>query len=271
MLSAAASGGRAAPSREQLSAALQAANELLEVLNATLDTETAGAGRLSVAARPFDAARLARSTVLLIRPKAAAKGLELVLHIDESVASGPGAAVGDQVRVRQVLSNLMGNAIKYTARGRVEVRVQRAGEAHLRFEIADTGPGLSGEELERAFEPFSRIDRIGLGVSGAGLGLSLSRELARLMGGEVSAESDKPRPAPETPRPMRSMREKGSKARSSSSPARLTCASRSPTPAPASPAKSSSAPSNPSPASTALASGSQAPAWACRSRANWPG
>ena len=189
VLSAAASGGRAAPSREQLSAALQAANELLEVLNATLDTETAGAGRLSVAARPFDAARLARSTVLLIRPKAAAKGLELVLHIDESVASGPGAAVGDQVRVRQVLSNLMGNAIKYTARGRVEVRVQRAGEAHLRFEIADTGPGLSGEELERAFEPFSRIDRIGLGVSGAGLGLSLSRELARLMGGEVSAES----------------------------------------------------------------------------------
>ncbi len=189
VLSAAASGGRAAPSREQLSAALQAANELLEVLNATLDTETAGAGRLAVAARPFDAARLARSTVLLIRPKAAAKGLELVLHIDESVVSGTGAALGDPVRVRQVLSNLVGNAIKYTVRGRVEVRVQRTGDKHLRFEVADTGPGLSGEELERAFEPFSRIDRIGLGVSGAGLGLSLSRELARLMGGEVSAES----------------------------------------------------------------------------------
>ena len=189
VLSAAASGGRAAPSREQLSAALQAANELLEVLNATLDTETAGAGRLSVAARAFDAARLARSTVLLIRPKAAAKGLELVLHIDEAVASGVGAAVGDPVRVRQVLSNLVGNAIKYTARGRVEVRVQRSGDNHLRFEVADTGPGLSGEELQRAFEPFSRIDRVGLGVSGAGLGLSLSRELARLMDGDVSAES----------------------------------------------------------------------------------
>ena len=189
VLSAAASGGRAAPSREQLSAALQAANELLEVLNATLDTETAGAGRLAVAARPFDAARLARSTVLLIRPKAAAKGLELVLHIDESVVSGAGAAVGDPVRVRQALSNLVGNAIKYTARGRVEVRVQRAGENRLRFEVADTGPGLSGEELERAFEPFSRVDRVGLGVSGAGLGLSLSRELARLMDGDVSAES----------------------------------------------------------------------------------
>ena len=189
VLSAAASGGRAAPSREQLSAALQAANELLEVLNATLDTEMAGAGRLAVAARPFDAARLARSTVLLIRPKAAAKGLELVLHVDESLTSKTGAAVGDSMRVRQVLSNLVGNAIKYTARGRVEVRVQRAGDNRLRFEVADTGPGLSAEELERAFEPFARIDRVGLGVSGAGLGLSLSRELARLMQGEVAAQS----------------------------------------------------------------------------------
>ena len=189
VLAAAANGGRSAPSRDQLAAALQATNELLEVLNATLDTETAGAGRLAVAARPFDAARLARSTVLLIRPKAAAKGLELVLHVDESLASGPGAAIGDPVRVRQVLSNLVGNAIKYTARGRVEVRVQRSGETGLRFEVADTGPGLSAEELERAFEPFARIERVGLGVSGAGLGLSLSRELARLMQGEVAAES----------------------------------------------------------------------------------
>jgi signal transduction histidine kinase/ActR/RegA family two-component response regulator len=189
VLSAAASGGRAAPSREQLAAALQAANELLEVLNATLDTETAGAGRLAVAIRPFDAARLARSTVLLIRPKAAAKGLELVLHVDESLASGAGAAIGDQVRVRQVLSNLVGNAIKYTARGRIEVRVLRAGDHQLRFEVADTGPGLSTEELEHAFEPFARIERVGLGVSGAGLGLSLSRELARLMDGDVAAES----------------------------------------------------------------------------------
>ena len=189
VLAAAASGGRSAPSRDQLSAALQAANELLEVLNATLDTETAGAGRLAVAARPFDAARLARSTVLLIRPKAAAKGLELVLHVDESLASGQGAAIGDPVRVRQVLSNLVGNAIKYTARGRVEVRIQRSGETGLRFEVADTGPGLSPEELERAFEPFARIERVGLGVSGAGLGLSLSRELARLMQGELAGES----------------------------------------------------------------------------------
>jgi signal transduction histidine kinase/CheY-like chemotaxis protein len=189
VLAAAAGGGRAAPSREQLSAALHAANELLEVLNATLDSETASAGQLVLTRRPFDPARLARSTALLCRPKAVAKGLELNVHIDEPLGSGAGAAVGDPARVRQALANLIGNAVKFTARGRVEVRVLAGGPDRVRFEVADTGPGLTAEELERAFEPFARIDRVGLGLPGAGLGLSLSRELARLMGGEVSAES----------------------------------------------------------------------------------
>ncbi len=189
VLAAAAGGGRAAPSREQLSAALGAAHELLEVLNATLDTETAGAGRLVLAKRPFDAARLARTMALLCGPKAAAKGLELNVHIDDGLGGARGAAVGDPMRVRQVLSNLVGNAIKYTTRGRVEVRVHRCAPDKLRFEVADTGPGLTAEEVGRAFQPFSRIERVGLGLPGAGLGLSLSRDLARLMDGEVSADS----------------------------------------------------------------------------------
>ena len=189
VLAAAAGGGRTPPSREQLSAALAAAHDLLEVLNATLDTETAGAGRLVLATEPFDPARLARAVVLLTHPKAATKGLELNIRVDELLSPSSGAAIGDVARVRQVLSNLIGNAVKYTARGRVEVRVLRTGSDRLRFEVADTGPGLSAEELELAFEPFRRIERVGLGLPGAGLGLSLSRELARLMGGEVSAES----------------------------------------------------------------------------------
>ena len=159
------------------------------MLDATLDTETAGAGKLSVMSRPFDAARLTRSTVLLCRPKAIAKGLELDLHVEEAISGPLGAAIGDPVRVRQILCNLIGNATKYTGRGRVEVRVQRSGPDRVRFEVADTGPGLTDEELDRAFEPFSRIERVGLGLPGAGLGLSLSRELARLMGGDVCAES----------------------------------------------------------------------------------
>lgn len=189
LAAAAGTGGRAQPSRDQLAAALAASHELLDVLNATLDTETAGAGKLSVAPRAFDAASLTRSTVLLCRPRAVAKSLELDLHVDEALGTSGGAAIGDPVRVRQILSNLIGNALKYTARGRVEVRVQRQGADRLRIEVADTGPGLSAEEVERAFQPFSRIERVGLGLPGAGLGLSLSRELARLMGGEVAAES----------------------------------------------------------------------------------
>jgi signal transduction histidine kinase/CheY-like chemotaxis protein len=188
LASAAGMSGRAAPSREQLTAALNATHELLDVLNATLDTETAGAGRLTLSSRAFDGARLARATVLLWRPRAVAKGLELDIHVEEA-AIGSGAAMGDPVRVRQILSNLIGNAVKYTARGRVEVRMQRCGPDRIRFEVADTGPGLTPEELARAFEPFSRIERVGLGLPGAGLGLSLSSELARLMGGEVMAES----------------------------------------------------------------------------------
>ena len=189
LAAASGAGGRGAPSREQLAAALGEAQELLDVLNATLDTEEASAGRLTLSLGPFDAARLARSTVLTLRPKAAAKGLELDIHIDAAVTSLAGAAVGDPTRVRQVLSSLVGNAVKFTARGRVEVRVQICAPDRIRFEVADTGPGLSTEELERAFQPFVRIERVGVGLPGAGLGLSLARELSRLMGGEVAAES----------------------------------------------------------------------------------
>lgn len=190
LASAAGAGGRAAPSREQLGAALDAAHQLLEVLNATLDTETAGQGRLSVAARPFDPCRMARDMALLSRTNASARNLELSVHVDKALdAAVRGAAVADLTRARQVLSNLIGNAVKYTQRGRIEVRVQRPDERTIRFEVADTGPGLSAEELEKAFLPFSRIERTGVGLPGAGLGLSLSRELARLMGGDVQAES----------------------------------------------------------------------------------
>jgi two-component system, sensor histidine kinase len=192
LAAAAGAGGRTAPSREQLTAAMGSAHDLIAVLNATLDTELAEAGRLSVARRPLDPARLARELVLLNTPVAAAKGLELAIHVDESL-EGPstGAVVGDAARARQVLSNLLDNAIKYTVRGRIEVRVEALGEDRMRFAVADTGPGLTEEELEQAFRSFSRIERTGAGVPGAGLGLSLARRLAELMGGELAASSAK--------------------------------------------------------------------------------
>ncbi|WP_309645573.1 ATP-binding protein, partial [Phenylobacterium sp.] len=182
--------GRSAPSREQLAAALDAANDLISVLNTTLDSETAEAGRLSVDTRPFDAVGLLRDLVLLHRPNASAKALEINLHVSPELAlTERGAAVADVHRVRQILANLLGNALKFTVRGRVEARIELAPSGRLAIEIADTGPGLSLDELERAFEPFNRIERTSAGTSGAGLGLSLSRQLARLMGGELSGHS----------------------------------------------------------------------------------
>jgi signal transduction histidine kinase/ActR/RegA family two-component response regulator len=190
VLAAAAGGGRAAPTREQLGAALESANELIAVLDTTLDSETAEAGRLSVEIRPFDAVATARDVLAQLRPLAAAKGLEIALHVEpELVEAETGAAVADPVRVRQVLLALLSNAIKFTVRGRVEARLERSPTGRLAIEVADTGPGLSPEELAQAFEPFQRIARTSAGVPGAGLGLSLSRQLARLMGGEIEAHS----------------------------------------------------------------------------------
>lgn len=189
LAAAAGRGGRAAPSREQLNAALDAAQDLIAVLNATLDSETAESGRLQVDARPFDPVRLVQDLALLDKPHASAKGLELSVHVDPLLrASAKGAAVADALRTRQIVSNLLGNAVKYTVRGRVEVRLELRDDL-IAIEVADTGPGLSSEEMEQAFEPFRRVERTGAGVNGAGLGLSLSRQLARLMGGALEARS----------------------------------------------------------------------------------
>lgn len=182
--------GRAHPTREQFSAALDAARDLVGVLNVTLDSETAGQGLLAVEMGRFDPTRLVQDLVLLERAHASAKGLELNLHIaPELEIRGSGAVTADPLRTRQILANLISNAIKYTSRGRIEVRLDRPRPDCVTFAIADTGPGLSPDELVYAFEAFRRVERTGAGVPGAGLGLSLSRQLAQLMGGRLSAQS----------------------------------------------------------------------------------
>jgi signal transduction histidine kinase/ActR/RegA family two-component response regulator len=190
LAASAGQGGRAAPSREQSAAALAAANDLIAVLNATLDSETAEAGRLMVDRTPFDPVRMVRELAVVLRPQAAAKRLELNLFVDpELEGRGAGQALADPARVRQVLSNLMGNAVKYTTRGRIEARVELRGDDRIAIAIADTGPGLSPEELDEAFEPFKRIERTAAGLPGAGLGLSLSKRLVTLMGATLAADS----------------------------------------------------------------------------------
>ena len=178
---------RNGPTREQVADALRAANELINVLNTTLDSETAVAGGLLVSKSPLDLPHQVRSLVAAQRGVASAKGLELQVFIDPELESAGGAALGDVGRVRDILNNLIANALKYTVRGRVEARISAGGHDRMVVEIVDTGPGLDAEELSLAFEPFTRIERTSAGTSGPGLGLSLSRELAQLMGGALTA------------------------------------------------------------------------------------
>jgi signal transduction histidine kinase/ActR/RegA family two-component response regulator len=190
LAAAAGQGGRAQPSREQSAAALAAANDLIAVLNATLDSETAESGRLSVDRAPFDPVRMVRELAISLRPQAAAKGLELHVFVEPALEGrSAGQAMADPARVKQVLSNLLSNAVKYTVRGRIEARIERRGDDLIAVAIADTGPGLSPDELADAFEPFHRLERTAAGVPGAGLGLSLSKRLVTLMGATLAAES----------------------------------------------------------------------------------
>ena len=190
LAAAAGRGGRAAPSREQLSSALDAANDLLAVLNTTLDAETAEAGGLTVETLPIDLPALARDLVAAYRPGAVAKGLEIGLHVaPDLAAAATGATLADAIRVRQALDALVSNAVKFTIRGRVEVRVALTDGRRIAVEVADTGPGLSDEDLIVAFEPFQQVARTSAGTYGAGLGLTLARRLAGLMGGQLRAES----------------------------------------------------------------------------------
>lgn len=188
VLGSAAGRGRAAPSRQQVVAALDAVNDLLAVLETTVDAESAEAGRLTVEPQPVDLVAFAHDLILLNRPAAAAKGLELAVHVDELLAQSEGCAIADPARVRQVLAALIGNAVKFTLRGRVEVRLS-VSERRIFAAVADTGPGLTNDELTTALRPFERVARTSAGSSGAGLGLPLAAQLARLMGGDLRAES----------------------------------------------------------------------------------
>jgi len=175
--------------REQVADALKAANDLIKTLNTTLDSETAVTGGLTVNRTPIDLADLVRKMVAAQRSVATAKGLELQVFVDPDLEAVGGAALGDVNRVSEILAHLIANGLKYTVRGRVEVRLKLNESARILVEVVDTGPGLDAEELNRAFEPFQRIGRTNAGTSGAGLGLSLSKELAHLMGGSLSGLS----------------------------------------------------------------------------------
>lgn len=160
------------------------------LLNDLLDFSRLEAGRMSVEKTPFNLRQTIADTVRLWRPEATRKGLRLRV---KGAAALPRWVAGDAMRLRQVLNNLLSNALKFTTRGEITVspRAQTEGSAVLlSIEVADTGPGIPENALSRLFTPFEQLsDAIARHHGGSGLGLVISRELARLMGGDLSASS----------------------------------------------------------------------------------
>jgi CheY-like chemotaxis protein len=126
--------------------------------------------------------------VALMRPLAEQRGLRFDERIDADV---PGAVLGDATRIRQILLNLLGNAIKFTAQGTVGLAVRKVGADDIRFDVHDTGPGLNSEQTARLFRRFEQADgaRTSARYGGSGLGLAISQELAAAMGGRIDVHS----------------------------------------------------------------------------------
>lgn len=164
---------------------------LLGLIDQVLEFSKVDAGKLDVEWRRAKPAQLAQETERLLRVRAAEKRLELSVELSPNL---PESIVTDPVRVRQILINLVGNAIKFTSHGSVRIRVSgpwssKSGE-RLCFEVEDTGIGISEDQIVRLFEPFSQADAsISRRYGGTGLGLSLSRKLAELLGGELTLTS----------------------------------------------------------------------------------
>ncbi|MGZ8783038.1 MAG: response regulator, partial [Gaiellaceae bacterium] len=164
---------------------------LLTVINDILDFSKVEAGKLDMEEVEFELRPVVDGVVDLLATSAQAKGLELVAVVDDAV---PGVISGDPGRIRQVLINLIGNAIKFTAAGEVVVRVSReqpvGADAVIRFEICDTGAGIPAEKLALIFEPFVQVDTsTSRRYGGTGLGLSISGQLVALMGGDCGVTS----------------------------------------------------------------------------------
>jgi two-component system capsular synthesis sensor histidine kinase RcsC len=175
--------------RQRLRRISQSADSLLGIVNDVLDFSRIEAGQVDVDPVAFALRPLIEQVTLLFAPEAQRKGLRLYLGIDPTLAPG---YVADVARIRQVLNNLLGNAVKFTESGRVTLRVGPAEgvAAMLRFEIVDSGIGISDEQIAQVFEPFSQADAsISRRFGGSGLGLALCRQIADLLGGTLDAES----------------------------------------------------------------------------------
>jgi two-component system, sensor histidine kinase and response regulator len=177
--------------REYADALRRSGETLLGIVNDILDSAKIEAGKLELEHADLDVRAVAEDVVGLFAAQAQEKGLEIACLVQRDV---PRALLGDPGRLRQILLNLVGNAVKFTEHGQVMLHARLAqqsrGTAVIRFEVADTGPGITPEAAQRIFDPFSQADRSTTRrYGGTGLGLTISKRLVDLMGGEIGVDS----------------------------------------------------------------------------------
>ncbi len=179
--------------RAQLSAQTiaEAAESLLALINSVLDFSKIEAGKVELQSAPFEIGAVVEGAADVVAELARTKGLALHTYVDPSIPP----LRGDADRLRQIILNLLGNAVKFTDRGYVVARVlpleEQHGDVVLRFDVQDSGIGIGPGVAERLFEPFVQADgSTSVKFGGTGLGLSISKSLVELMGGEIGAESE---------------------------------------------------------------------------------
>jgi len=177
--------------REYLNLVKVSANALLGIINDILDFSKIEAGRVTIEETEFDVRQTIEEILRPLQLRAHSKGLQLLTTVDERI---PVSLIGDPLRLRQVLTNLVGNAIKFTERGEIAVSAavtaQTAHQTDLRISVQDSGVGIAADKLELIFESFSQADTSTTRqYGGTGLGLTISRRLVELMGGQLWVES----------------------------------------------------------------------------------
>ena len=166
---------------------IAAGEHLLGMINAVLDVSMIEAGRLELHPAKIALAELAQSCLNVVRPAAEAKGLALTL-----TAATVDRVVADVTRLRQVLINLLGNAVKFTPSGKVDLRLRQAGSGErVRLEVVDTGPGIWDRHRDKLFQTFERLNANAVaGIEGTGLGLALAAQLVEAMDGRIGYENN---------------------------------------------------------------------------------
>jgi PAS domain S-box-containing protein len=165
----------------------ESAEHLLALINDVLDLSKIEAGRIDLHPADFELAEFAAAVERVFAPRARENG---ILFETALAADLPARVHGDEQRLRQVVFNLVSNAVKFTRAGGAVFSIQRSEDGALRFAVSDTGPGISAEDVGKLFEPFSQVgNRAGAAASGTGLGLAISRSLVERMGGRLRVES----------------------------------------------------------------------------------